>query len=102
MSHPFSLSLAELQAIELDFEDDLSDSEASQVGGGHIATTLALGEEGGWQPIPLPYPYPKPIPHYPIPYPIKPPTVTTLALGEEGGFPITQALYETGGSVITW
>jgi hypothetical protein len=111
MRHPFDLSLTELQAIDLDsdldFEEAVSDSEAEQVGGGTIYTTLALGEEGGYCPPPRPIPYPDRCPPYnqpplpkPIPRPICPPivhppvtrawgeddcTATTLALGEEGG-----------------
>ena len=88
MRHPFDLDPAELAAIDLDFEEQLTDEEATQVGGGlSIATTLALGEEGGCWPKPLP----KPIPIDPC--------VTTKALGEEGG--ITKALYEDGGCPVT-
>lgn len=70
MSHPFELELYKLEAIELDFEQQLTDEEAAKIGGGikgsqknkdkePIFTTLAVGEEGGY--------------------------VTTQALGEEGG-----------------
>ncbi|GET36231.1 hypothetical protein [Microseira wollei] len=84
MRHPFDLDPAELEAIDLDFAEQLTHEEAAQVGGGlSIATTRAIGEEGGcW-----PKPWPKPIP-------IDPP-ITTKALGEEGG--ITKALCEDGG-----
>ena len=88
MSHPFDLDPAELEAIDLDFAEELSNEEAAQVAGGlSIATTRAIGEEGGcW-----PKPWPKPIP-------IDPP-ITTKALGEEGG--ITDALCEDGGCAST-
>lgn len=60
MNHPFGLDVSDLEAIELNFEEELNDEEAAQVlGGSDKFTTLALGEEGG--------------------------TVTTEALGEEGG-----------------
>jgi hypothetical protein len=59
MQHPFALNLSDLEVIELDFEEQVTDEEAGQVQGGTDVTTLALGEEGG--------------------------DFTTLALGEEGG-----------------
>jgi hypothetical protein len=59
MQHPFALNLSDLESIERDFEENLTEEEAGQVQGGTVFTTLALGEEGG--------------------------EVTTLALGEEGG-----------------
>jgi hypothetical protein len=60
MNHPFALNVSDLEAIELHFEEELNDEEAAQVLGGlTIATTKAVGEEGG--------------------------TFTTLAVGEEGG-----------------
>ncbi len=104
MSHPFELDPAELEAMELDFEEQLTDEETAQVSGGRHATIVCIsapcpGSEGGGddpdypRPNPLPYPRPKPLPyHYP-----KPPELTTEALGEEGGDPVlTKALYETG------
>ncbi len=88
MGHPFDLDPAQLEAIDLDFAEQLTDEEATQVGGGlSIATTRAIGEEGGCWPKPLP----KPIP-------IDPP-ITSKALGEEGG--ITDALCEDGGCATT-
>ncbi len=59
MNHPFALELCELEAIDLDFEEYLTDEEATQVGGGRRITSHLDGEGGG--------------------------EVTTLALGEEGG-----------------
>lgn len=99
MKHPFDLSAAELETLDLEFEEDLVLDELETTTGGLRLTTLALGEEGGsgdyfprppkrWPPI-----YP---PHPPITPPIKPPEVTTLALGEEGGV-TTLALGEEGG-----
>ncbi|MFB2977503.1 hypothetical protein [Microseira sp. BLCC-F43] len=87
MSHPFDLDPAELEALDLDFAEELSNEEAEQVAGGLLVTTLAIGEEGGCWPKPTP----KPIPIDPC--------VTTKALGEEGG--ITKALYEDGGCPVT-
>ena len=75
MRHPFELTSAELENLELDFGELLTDEEAAQVGGGGELTTRALGEEGV--------------------------RATTLALGEEGGggpLPYTShALGEEGG-----
>lgn len=100
MSHPFDLNPFELETMELDFEQQLTDEEAARVGGGQTTyTTLALGEEGG------DYCYsPKPQPLKPRPFPA-PPEVTTKALGEEGGDPdppifTTLALGEEGGCFI--
>jgi hypothetical protein len=74
MHHPFELKLSELEAIELNFEEELTNEEATKVTGG-LLTTQALGEEGGciWPPTINP------------PINQKPPIYTTLALGEEGG-----------------
>jgi hypothetical protein len=106
MRHPFDLNSTELETVELEFSEEITSEEAALVGGGlSIATTralgeeggydypikpiepiytsLAFGEEGGWCPTPLPQPLPHPIPE---PLPIKPPfEVTTMAIGEEGG-----------------
>ncbi|MBW4593897.1 MAG: hypothetical protein KME46_13520 [Brasilonema angustatum HA4187-MV1] len=60
MNHPFGLDVSDLEAIELNFEEELNDEEAAQVlGGSGKFTTEAVGEEGG--------------------------TVTSLSIGEEGG-----------------
>ncbi|NER30476.1 MAG: hypothetical protein F6J89_23365, partial [Symploca sp. SIO1C4] len=78
MRHPFDLDPSELKNIDLDFEEQLTDEEAAQVGGGlSIYTTQAVGEEGGdpWYPIPFDPPFPFPCPK---PWPIDPPEVTTL------------------------
>ncbi|MBP5972709.1 hypothetical protein HW132_08175 [Brasilonema sp. CT11] len=70
MNHPFGLDVSDLEAIELNFEEELNDEEAAQVlggsskvttkageqGEGEILTTLALGEEGGIQCISAPCP----------------------------------------------
>lgn len=71
MRHPFGLELSDLENIQLDVET-LTHEDATKVTGGLVATTLALGEEGGCIFSPI-----KPR--------IKPPIYTTLALGEEGG-----------------
>lgn len=69
LRHPFSLKLDELLTQNLEFEEVLDEELAQQKRGGLLATTLAIGEEGGGWPI-----FPKP-----------PGTATTLAVGEEGG-----------------
>ena len=74
MNHPFALELSDLEAVDLDFEEYLTDQEAAQVGGADKqVTTLSYGEEGGkrWSPPIKPQP--------------DPPRYTTQALGEEGG-----------------
>lgn len=89
MNHPFDLTLADLEAIDIDFVD-LTDEEAAKIGGasrGNKVTTLALGEEGGR------YSPAKPIDRPPG----KPPEYTTLAVGEEGGEFTTLAIGEEGG-----
>lgn len=94
MRHPFDLDRTELEAIDLDFEETLTDEEATQVGGGlrshhPIKDPRYLGPPIRWLPgrSIKPHPYPD----YPIKQPIppdkEPPSVTTLALGEEGGYP---------------
>lgn len=86
MHHPFDLDPADLLAMDLDFEEPLTDEEAAHVGGGLMATTMMVGEEGGGYP-------PKPIP-------IDPPQMTTMAIGEEGGGYYTKAWSECGGGPI--
>ena len=73
MQHPFALNLSDLEMIESDFEENLSETEAGQVQGGTKVTTYAVGEEGG--------------------------EVTTQAIGEEGGEVTTLALGEEGGEI---
>lgn len=73
MRHPFDLEISDLENVQLDLEQTLTNEAATKVTGGLVATTLALGEEGGCI-------FP------PIKPPIKPPIYTTLALGEEGGY----------------
>lgn len=91
MSHPFALNPVELEHLDLDFEQSLTDEEAEQFGAGLTITTQALGEEGGCQPPPIPAHPPGPIvcvtaPCLPYPWPHPwPPIATTLAIGEEGG-----------------
>jgi hypothetical protein len=75
MRHPFELELGELEAIDLHFEEYITDEEAAQVGGGILpggcVVTQSLLETGG--------------PSIPTLPPNKPPTYTTMAVGEEGG-----------------
>jgi hypothetical protein len=92
MSHPFDLNITDLEALEIVFEDELTDEEAERVGGGSFRcgtprfTTRSIGEEGGWCGTPNPFPKPQP------------PEATTLALGEEGGDVYTSlATGEEGG-----
>ncbi len=44
MNHPFDLSPTELEAMDLDFREPLTDEEAAHIRGGAIFTTLAVGE----------------------------------------------------------
>jgi hypothetical protein len=99
MRHPFDLEQAELEAIDLDFEETLTDEEAQQVGGGLRYCPPSTPPQYLGPPIKLPpdceiepEPIPLPVPCYPIDPPIPPcldePIMTTLALGEEGGCPV--------------
>jgi len=85
MHHPFDLDTADLKAMDLDFEEPLTDEQTAHIGGALMATTMMVGEEGGGYP-------PKPIP-------IDPP-MTTMAIGEEGGGYYTKAWSECGGGPI--
>ncbi len=73
MRHPFELTSAELENLELDFGELLTDEEAAQVSGGCCGscgpTTPPVDEEEG--------------------------SVTTAALGEEGGCIFPHALEPT-------
>ncbi|MEG4071301.1 hypothetical protein QUA30_01370 [Microcoleus sp. Pol14C2] len=104
MNHPFDLDIADLEAIDLDFEETLTDEESTRIGGGLRATTLALGEEGGGgiQCISAPCPGSEGGGGFPPPPPIFDPPVTTLAIGEEGGGPYTKAWFEGGGGHLDW
>ena len=89
MNHPFDLDPAELEAMDLDFGEPLTDEEAAHIRGGTIFTTLALGEEGGCGPIrciSAPCPGSEGGGGFPPP-PFFDPPMTTLAIGEEGGGP---------------
>ncbi|MEG3954422.1 hypothetical protein [Microcoleus sp. herbarium2] len=107
MNHPFDLDPAELEAMDLDFEETLTEEEAAHVGGGIRYTTLAVGEEGGGGPIQCisaPCPGSEGGGGFPVPpppfIPFDPPA-TTLAIGEEGGG-YTKAWFEGGGGPIYW
>jgi hypothetical protein len=108
MNHPFDLDPAELEAMDLDFEETLTEEEAAHIGGGIRYTTQAVGEEGGGGPIQcISAPCPGSeggggFPSFPPHPPVFPPPVTTLALGEEGGSPYTKAWFEGGGGPIYW
>jgi hypothetical protein len=91
MRHPFDLGKDELQSLDLNSVQDLTDVESESTNGGRavsqtltavgpgesgesgggMMTTLAVGEEGG--------------------------DMTTMAVGEEGGGATTLALGEEGG-----
>ncbi len=104
MNHPFDLDIADLEAIDLDFEETLTDEQAAHIGGGLMATTLAIGEEGGGeiQCISAPCPGSEGRGGFPPkPIPIDPP-MTTMAVGEEGGGYYTKAWFEGGGGPIYW
>lgn len=86
MQHPFNITSSELEVVNLEFEKGLSGQEAESVNGGSdVYTTLALGEEGGFQPPCHPRVELPPVKRPPIVWPQKPPVFTTLAVGEEGG-----------------
>ncbi|MEG5037203.1 hypothetical protein [Microcoleus sp. AT3-D2] len=105
MNHPFDLDIADLEAIDLDFEETLTDEESTRIGGGIRFTTLAIGEEGGGGPIQCisaPCPGSEGGGGFPTPPHIFDPPVTTLAIGEEGGEPYTKAWFEGGGGPLDW
>lgn len=85
--HPFALDLCDLESLDLDFVENLSQDETANIGGGAISDghiiTKALYEGGGWYPPSDRYPtHPVPPSNSPI---NQHPPYTTLALGEEGG-----------------
>ena len=104
MNHPFDLDPAELEAMDLDFEETLTEEEAAHIGGGSRVTTLAVGEEGGSSPIQC-ISAPCPGSEGGGGFPVRPiffdPPATTLAIGEEGGG-YTRAWFEGGGGPIYW
>lgn len=89
MRHPFDLQQAELTALDLNFEETLTDEEAQQIGGGLRYYHPFKPPHYLGPPIKLPPIKPFPLPCDPIPSPTPepedPPMMTTLALGEEGG-----------------
>lgn len=103
MNHPFDLDPAELEAMDLDFEETLTEEEAAHIGGGIRYTTQAIGEEGGNGPIQCisaPCPGSEGGGGFPVGGPIDD-WATTLAIGEEGGG-WTKAWFEGGGGLILW
>ena len=102
MNHPFDLDPAELEAMDLDFGEPLTDEEAAHIRGGTDFTTLAVGEEGGCHPrqcISAPCPGSEgggagfdvaPIDD----------GAMTQAIGEDGREPGTQPWWEGGGGPI--
>ncbi len=90
MSHPFELKISDLKAIELNFEKQLTDEEASTVHGGFHATTNyatitigEAGEEGGG--------------HFTSEI-FGEEGGTTNRIGEEGGHFTTESIGEEGGA----
>ena len=89
--HPFDLNLDDLESIDLDFEEHLTEANAANIAGGTTwegrPITKALNEGGGWYPPIDRYPHYPGFPTKPPGYPSikEPPSYTTLALGEEGG-----------------
>lgn len=102
MNHPFDLDPAELEAMDLDFEETLTDEEAAHIGGAIRYTTMAIGEEGGGGPIQC-ISAPCPGSEGGGGFPVGPidDWATTHAIGEEGGG-WTQAWFEGGGGPIYW
>ena len=108
MDHPFDLDAAQLEAIDFDFEETLSDALIDPIGGGIgeiIFTTLAVGEEGGDCPIQCisaPCPGSEGGGGFPVEAIGFDPPLTTDAIGEEGGGPWTQPWFENGAGPIYW
>ena len=102
MNHPFDLDPAELEAMDLDFGEPLTEEEATQIRGGSRFITMALGEGGGGRPIQcISAPCPgsegggagfavRPIDDW----------ATTHAEGEEGGGYNTKPWWEGGGGAV--
>ncbi len=68
MNHPFELDVNELESLDFNLEEQVSDEELEKISGGINYTTLRVGEEGGKKNR------------------RKQRKLTTFALGEEGGF----------------
>jgi bacteriocin-like protein len=98
LTHPFALDISDLDNLNLDFAEQLTDEETAQITGGlkkdePTVTTLAVGEEGGdggIQCISAPCPGSENggHPSHKPPRPPKPhqPPVYTKALHENGGW----------------
>ncbi|NJM65255.1 MAG: hypothetical protein HC851_06060 [Acaryochloris sp. RU_4_1] len=98
MRHPFDLNIDELQALNLDEVDSLTDEQSASIQGGVSQTLTAVGpnesgESGGNVSAALSIPpeggssygWPIDFPKgFPYPHDDKP-DATTLAIGEEGG-----------------
>ena len=85
MSHPFDLDPSDLEVLDLDFEEqltELTEEECAQASGGGSKEKRRFKRFKKRDRKPF--------------HPIKPPEATTLAIGEEGGGPYTKALWENG------
>ncbi|MGD1713679.1 hypothetical protein [Dapis sp. BLCC M172] len=126
LNHPFSLNISDLEDVNLDIEEQLTDEEAAEISGGYkgeattmalgeeggSVSTMALGEEGGYIPpddivcisAPCPgsetggHPLPEPPKPPKPPQPPQPPIITRASFENVGG-PYTEALHENGGPI---
>jgi hypothetical protein len=94
MNHPFELELTELEVMDLDFKEQLTQEETATIEGGKHSDIVCISapcpgsETGGDNPdYPVPTkPKPPKVRHPRKDFPDRhPPEFTTLALGEEGG-----------------
>lgn len=80
MRHPFDLELSDLESVQFNIFEELTDEEAANVAGGGITiTTQAIDEEGGNGNISASI------------------EISSLAFREEGGGATTLAVGEEGG-----
>ncbi len=77
MRHPFNLEPADLEALDLDFEEQLTEEEAARVGGGFFDFKKF---SNNFPTFPNPQPFPT--------FPNDPRRVTTLPIGEVETIPL--------------
>lgn len=80
MKHPFELDISDLEHLD-NMEDVISEDNSQVTGGTAQATTMAVGEEGGYMQHPRQFTFPFPVPKLPV----DAGGFTSAALGEEGG-----------------